>query len=118
MKWLGCDEIGPDGKWLPSASTVLGIFNDGWVRPGLHWVIVGGESGVRARPMDVAWARSLVQQCRSAGVAVFVKQLGWRPYQRTSDDLGPQVELMEPRDRKGGDMAEWPEDLRVREFPR
>jgi protein gp37 len=43
-------------------------------RRELHWVIVGGESGPGARPFRVEWARSLVQQCREAGVACFVKQ--------------------------------------------
>jgi protein gp37 len=42
----------------------------------LDWVIVGGESGASARPCDVAWVRSIVQQCQAAGVPVFVKQLG------------------------------------------
>jgi protein gp37 len=42
----------------------------------LDWVIVGGESGPGARPFDLAWARSIVQQCQAAGVPVFVKQLG------------------------------------------
>ena len=46
---------------------------------GIHWVIVGGESGGGARPFDVAWARSIVAQCREAGVACFVKQLGAHP---------------------------------------
>ncbi|MEQ9094528.1 MAG: phage Gp37/Gp68 family protein, partial [Miltoncostaeaceae bacterium] len=45
----------------------------------IDWVIVGGESGPRARPMDIAWARSLVEQCATAGVPAFVKQLGSRP---------------------------------------
>jgi protein gp37 len=81
----------------------------------LDWVIVGGESGPGARPMDVAWARSLVQQCRAAGVACFVKQLGAKPVERTNGVVTwPDVEL---RDRKGGDPSEWPVDLRVREFP-
>jgi protein gp37 len=40
------------------------------------WVIVGGESGPGARPFDVTWARSLLSQCRSVGIPVFVKQLG------------------------------------------
>jgi hypothetical protein len=43
---------------------------------GLDWVIVGGESGHRARPFDIAWACSIVQQCKAAGVPVFVKQMG------------------------------------------
>lgn len=41
---------------------------------GLHWVIVGGESGPGKRPMDLAWARSLRDQCNASGVAFFGKQ--------------------------------------------
>jgi protein gp37 len=70
------------------------------------WVIVGGESGPRARPCDPAWIRSIAEQCRSYGVPCFVKQLGRRP-------VGLRLV-----DKKGGDPAEWPEDVRVREFPR
>ncbi len=43
-------------------------------RPCLDLVIVGGESGPGARPMEIAWLESIVSQCRSAGVPVFVKQ--------------------------------------------
>lgn len=43
---------------------------------GIHWVIVGGESGPGARPCNVEWIRSIVAQCKAAGVPVFVKQLG------------------------------------------
>ena len=101
---------------------------------GLHWVIVGGESGPGARPMDLAWARSLVAQCQAAGVAVFVKQLGSNPvtacvvhgvscggHKWPWNENEAQARGKEPRpklkDRKGGDMTEWPEDLRVRQFP-
>ena len=45
---------------------------------GIQWVIVGGESGPGARPMDPAWAREIRDQCRDAGVAFFLKQLGGR----------------------------------------
>jgi protein gp37 len=97
----------------------------------VNWVIVGGESGSDARPFHVEWARSVVRQCRSAGVPVFVKQLGSHP--RTSGMTNPgehwpvSTKLVDDRkggfraalvDRKGGDMAGWPEDLRVREWPR
>jgi protein gp37 len=41
---------------------------------GIGWVIVGGESGPNFRPMDHAWARSLLEQCRSVGVPYFFKQ--------------------------------------------
>lgn len=74
--------------------------------PGLDWVIVGGESGPQARRMDADWARSLVDHCREAGVAVFVKQLG----ERLAREWGCQ-------DRHGGNPAEWQPELRVREFP-
>jgi protein gp37 len=43
---------------------------------GIHWVIVGGESGPRARPMDEAWALEIRDQCRAAKVAFFFKQWG------------------------------------------
>ncbi|MDE1914691.1 MAG: phage Gp37/Gp68 family protein [Sphingomonadales bacterium] len=47
---------------------------------GIYWVIVGGESGPRARPMHPHWARSLRDQCAAAGVAFFFKQWGeWLP---------------------------------------
>ena len=43
---------------------------------GIHWVIVGGESGPRARPMQEAWVREIRDQCSAAGVAFFFKQWG------------------------------------------
>ena len=63
-----------------------------------------------------------VEQCQAAQVPVFVKQLGAKPsvgYIETaagSDEFVP--DFVHLRDRKGGDMEEWPEDLRVREMPR
>lgn len=95
----------------------------------ISWCIVGGESGHGARPCNFELIRSIVLQCRAAGVPCFVKQLGARPLQKCDCNRGefihqgcPQcdgeglVEL-EFRDPKGGDPSEWPEDLRVREFP-
>jgi protein gp37 len=43
---------------------------------GISWVIVGGESGPGARPMEAAWVRSIRAQCRAADVAFFFKQWG------------------------------------------
>lgn len=63
----------------------------------VDWVIVGGESGRKARPMDAGWARSLRDQCKGQA-AFFMKQMGG-----TLD--------------KGGDLSDIPEDLRIREFP-
>ena len=42
----------------------------------IHWVIVGGESGKHARPMQESWAESIRSQCNQAGVAFFFKQWG------------------------------------------
>lgn len=80
----------------------------------IDWVIVGGESGPGARPCNVQWIRSLVQQCRAAEGPVFVKQLGPRAYETLPHGA---TSWLRPRDRKGGDMSEWPADLRVRQFP-
>jgi protein gp37 len=43
---------------------------------GIHWAIVGGESGAGARPMDASWVRSLKRQCEIAGLPFFFKQWG------------------------------------------
>ncbi len=42
----------------------------------IHWVIVGGESGAGARPMDISWVRSIKAQCERASVPFFFKQWG------------------------------------------
>ncbi|MDH4172128.1 MAG: phage Gp37/Gp68 family protein [Betaproteobacteria bacterium] len=78
----------------------------------LDWIIVGGESsqgGVVARPFNLAWARSTIEQCKRGRVPVFVKQLGSSP-------CNPAM-LKHFKDRHGADPAEWPEDLRVQDFP-
>lgn len=48
----------------------------------MQWVIVGGESGARCRPMEMGWARHLRDQCAEAGVPYFLKQLGGNPDKR------------------------------------
>ena len=94
----------------------------------LNWIIVGGESGPGARPCDVAWIRSIVEQCQSASVPVFVKQLGARPTDGwNAEAIVVDVEALRSKrgapnsftlqNRKGGDPSEWPADLRVRQFP-
>lgn len=75
------------------------------------WIIVGGESGGGARPFVVEWAASVVGQCRRSPIRCFVKQLGRQPIVALT---GQRLKLLSD---KGGDMAEWPEPLRVREFP-
>ena len=69
-----------------------------WIRPrriSLDWVIVGGESGLGARPMHPDWARSLRNQCAAACVAFFMKQWGeWR--QRDCVHVARQHAVFEP----------------------
>ena len=50
--------------------------------PDLQWVIVGGESGPHARPVDLIWIRNLRDQCQLASVPFFLKQLGGHPNKR------------------------------------
>lgn len=85
------------------------------LRPGdamPRWLIIGGESGAKARPFDLRWARSALDACAGIGVPAFVKQLGARPV----DASGPRLDLA-GKNRKGDDTSLWPEWLRVRQFP-
>jgi len=54
---------------------------------GIHWVIVGGESGTGARPMEADWARSVRDQCVKAGVSFFFKQWGGLNKKATGREL-------------------------------
>lgn len=66
----------------------------GWMRPAVEFVAVGAETGPGARPCDEVWIRSVVEQCKAAGVRCHVKAL--------TGHRSPET---------------WPEDLRVREMP-
>lgn len=113
--WQSADAL-PHAPWHPPYPKHFykkqALVGASW-KLGLHWVIVGGESGPGARPFDLMWARSMVEQCLVGGVAAFVKQLGADPIDGTA---GCSVVLRDRR--KGGDPEEWPPELRVREFPR
>ena len=74
---------------------------------GINWIIIGGESGPGARPMEHHWVDFLIDAGANAGCAVFVKQMG-SVWARENGAKHP----------KGGNPDEWPEALRVREFPR
>lgn len=146
VRWVSYEPaLGPVDftPWLPRRMALSEIpgsaLNDGctemWTR-GLDWGVYGGESGRGARPNDIAWARSFIRQFHAARIPAFVKQLGRYPVgglrgdaigvHPTSNsapstarawergDYGVRLKL---KNRKGGDMAEWPEDVRVREMP-
>jgi len=70
-------------RWVPPSCD--------WPDCGIHWLIVGGESGHNARSMHPDWARSLRDQCQDAGVPFFMKQMAKK--------------------------APIPDDLMVREYP-
>jgi protein gp37 len=102
----------------------------------LDWVIVGGESGPRAREFHLGWALDLIVESLAFDFKVFVKQLGRRPIVENDDHSEdwpgasvPLADTYEPQyqgedaplrlnDSKGGDWSEWPEYLKVRSYPR
>lgn len=82
------------------------------VHPKIDWVIVGGESGnetgkYRYRPCELEWIERIIKDCQQEDIPVFVKQLGTH--------LSKKMGL---KNRHGGDISEWPEHLRIREFPK
>jgi protein gp37 len=91
VRFLSCEPlIGPVDLTHHLGGGYVRWHEDGRMTPAnvthkpLHWVIVGGESGSRARPMHPDWARSLRDQCQAAGVAYHFKQWGERiPYERS-----------------------------------
>lgn len=91
-----------------------------WLRgnhdsPSIDWVIVGGESGHGARQCQIEWIRDVIQQCRIAGVACFIKQLGALAIH--NGNSGDARAILNIKHKKGGDILEWPDDLRLRQFP-
>jgi len=65
----------------------------------INWVIVGCESGPKRRECKIEWVRSIIRQCKPAGIPVFVKQLS----------INGKI---------SHDIKEWPKDLQVREWPK
>jgi len=80
---------------------------------GVRFVIMGGCSrqgkGLPVYRYDVEWAREGIAQCREYEARPFIKQLGSNPFLD-----GKPLKL---KDGHGGEMSEWPEDIRVREWP-
>lgn len=106
-------------KFFISAEPLLGHVNflDSKVseeifRNAIDWVIVGGESGNdtgkhRYRPCDLNWIQNVVNQCKMVDTPVFVKQLGTHLYKE-----------MRLSDRHGGTIEDFPNNLKIREFPK
>src|SRR5262249_19333854 len=96
-------------RWV-SYEPALGPINLG-EQDGVDWVIIGGESTQSdpARRFDMEWAEAMIRQCRQKGIAPFVKQLGSNVY---LDDKPWRC-----KDKAGANPEEWPNAIRVREFP-
>jgi hypothetical protein len=97
---------------------------------GIDWVILGGESGAKARVCNIDWMRSIVRQAKDAGCKVFIKQLGELPIGLKQDQpyefnhgatrlnmYAPNTSKLILQDKKGGDITEFPQDMQIREFP-
>jgi len=82
------------------------------------WIIIGGESGPRARIYNLKWGENIIQQCQPRGVAVFNKQAGARPHYGPADWSTFVLHPLKFTHKKGEDMAEWPGWTRVREWPK
>jgi protein gp37 len=77
---------------------------------GIDWIVQGGESGNKAaRPFHLEWARLMRDRCHDARVPFFLKQTG-----RAAFENGQPYPT---KHAKGGKPDEWPDDLRVREWP-
>ena len=96
---------------------------------GISWVIAGGESGPHARPCAIEWLLCLRDQCKTAGVPYFLKQLGAMAVsvERACDTDEEAKEMFgynsrwlwsaKLKDRAGANPEEWPLEYRVRQFP-
>lgn len=115
LKWKDGDPYCPECEGWPA------VVNGGTILDGIQWVIVGGESGPKARLCNMGWIRGIVHECQDANVPVFVKQLGAIPaWDKGSSDEEFYLQRVRANmgwHDKGGDPAEWPADLRVRQFP-
>jgi protein gp37 len=113
-RFLSCEPLLEQvglSEWLDSANNTK-----------LDWVICGGESGSNSRKLDINWLRSLVAQCQLANVPVFVKQLGSyciepNPENREAFRFYADSWQIKLKNKKGGDIDEFPLELKVRQFP-
>lgn len=107
------DEVSSDGsgqEWCGDciADGSTGELSFGhWLDPlngGIDWVVVGGESGLRSRPMQVDWARDLRNQCTAADVPFFFKQWGGRTPKANGRELDGRTWDEYPRVAEAGDQ--------------
>lgn len=97
--------------WKPAH----GNYPEGCNTDRLDLVIARGQSGRDAKPCNLAWIRSMRDQCEEAGVGFMIEQLGSKPVEWTRGDAPnhepPELEQIQLRNRHGSDPSEWPADL-------
>lgn len=111
--WMGVSVENVDFKWridrlleVPAAVRFLSLEPllgplDNLALAGIHWVIVGGESGSGARPMRRTWVREIRRQCRAADVPFFFKQWGGVRKKQAGRELDGRVYDEMPRAMEG-----------------
>lgn len=125
---IGCPACGKsENAWAPNFVICRACREEIAYPPNrIGLVIVGGESGRTTNPFNIAWARSIIADCKATETACFIKQLGAVPYEDDSHLTGAPVDTSKltrlpgaaMKNRKGSDMSEWPADLQIRQFPR
>ncbi len=102
-----------------SLEPLLGGLGDLDLR-GINWVIVGAESGPGARHCKIEWVRDIVNQCKAAGVPVFVKQLHAWGTKVGIYYVKEEAEFMDKKTKQIllKDINLFPKDLRIREYPK
>jgi len=102
--WIG-GQRGCNGTHRGPGGEDLHHHHDDRCKRGLDWVVAGGESGPGARPMHPAWARSIRDQCVSAGVPFFFKQWGNNAPNWYTNAAGSKVEGSEWMERRSKKLA-------------
>ena len=118
LYWLSIEpQLGP----INLLNAQSGYDDTGYRRPLLTnarigWAVYGGESGSldKVRPLQIEWIRDGIRQCRDAKVACFVKQMGARTFMEPQDGA-PLLRTFNHVE--AADPVNWPEDIRIREFP-
>jgi protein gp37 len=125
VRWLSCepllgpveirgerDRCGDCDPCLGGAPcSVTGTHLNALHPDGINWIVAGCESGPGARPCDVAWLRSLRDQCAAAGVAFFLKQAvegGDTPIVTTNGERAPAITAGPDSHRKAGGIIGLP----------
>lgn len=128
--------VGSVDVFSDQTGELLHVSGDEYNPGRIDWVIISGDTGPDARPCNVDWIRSLVGQCKAAGVPCWVERLGAVATEEmfehapdcddadcalnggVGDCAGSVTQFrLNFTHPTGSDPAEWPEDLRLREKP-